>query len=293
VDLNAYFKEKCALIESALDSILPTEDRYPEVIYKAMRYSVMGGGKRLRPVLAIASCEAVDGEASAALTAGCALELIHAYSLIHDDLPAMDDDDLRRGKPTNHKVFGEAVAILAGDALLTYAFQTLTQMKGAPAEVMLKVTNSIARAAGTEGMVVGQVADMISEGERVGPDVMEFIHRHKTGALIKAACTAGGLLGGATDEEVESLGFYGEKVGLAFQITDDILDMVGDEAKLGKPVGSDMEQNKSTYPALYGLQRSYTLAQKAVEEAILALEPFGDRAEPLRAIARFILEREH
>jgi geranylgeranyl diphosphate synthase type II len=292
VNLDTYLKEKCALIESALDSLLPKEDNYPEVIYKAMRYSVIGGGKRLRPVLALASCEAVGGDPSAALTAGCALEFIHAYSLIHDDLPAMDNDDLRRGKPTNHKVFGEATAILAGDALLTYAFQTLTQMKGAP-EIVLEVSNIIARAAGTEGMVAGQVADIISEGERVGPDVMEFIHRHKTGALIKVACTAGGLLGGGTREEVESLGLYGEKIGLAFQITDDILDMVGSEEKLGKPIGSDTEQNKSTYPVLFGLQRASQLAHQAVEEALSALEPLGPRANPLREIARFILEREY
>jgi len=292
VNLDTYLKEKCALIERALDSLLPKEDNYPEVIYKAMRYSVIGGGKRLRPVLALASCEAVGGDPSAALTAGCALEFIHAYSLIHDDLPAMDNDDLRRGKPTNHKVFGEATAILAGDALLTYAFQTLTQMKGAP-EIVLEVSNIIARAAGTEGMVAGQVADIISEGERVGPDVMEFIHRHKTGALIKVACTAGGLLGGGTREEVESLGLYGEKIGLAFQITDDILDMVGSEEKLGKPIGSDTEQNKSTYPVLFGLQRASQLAHQAVEEALSALEPFDARANPLREIARFILEREY
>jgi geranylgeranyl diphosphate synthase type II len=292
VNLDTYLKEKCALIERALDSLLPKEDNYPEVIYKAMRYSVIGGGKRLRPVLALASCEAVGGDPSAALTAGCALEFIHAYSLIHDDLPAMDNDDLRRGKPTNHKVFGEATAILAGDALLTYAFQTLTQMKGAP-EIVLEVSNIIARAAGTEGMVAGQVADIISEGERVGPDVMEFIHRHKTGALIKVACTAGGLLGGGTREEVESLGLYGEKIGLAFQITDDILDMVGSEEKLGKPIGSDTEQNKSTYPVLFGLQRASQLAHQAVEEALSALEPLGPHANPLREIARFILEREY
>ena len=292
MNLDTYLKEKCALIERALDSLLPKEDNYPEVIYKAMRYSVIGGGKRLRPVLALASCEAVGGDPSAALTAGCALEFIHAYSLIHDDLPAMDNDDLRRGKPTNHKVFGEATAILAGDALLTYAFQTLTQMKGAP-EIVLEVSNIIARAAGTEGMVAGQVADIISEGERVGPDVMEFIHRHKTGALIKVACTAGGLLGGGTREEVESLGLYGEKIGLAFQITDDILDMVGSEEKLGKPIGSDTEQNKSTYPVLFGLQRASQLAHQAVEEALSALEPFDARANPLREIARFILEREY
>ncbi|MFA6665718.1 MAG: polyprenyl synthetase family protein [Armatimonadota bacterium] len=292
MNLDTYLKEKCALIERALDSLLPKEDNYPEVIYKAMRYSVIGGGKRLRPVLALASCEAVGGDPSAALTAGCALEFIHAYSLIHDDLPAMDNDDLRRGKPTNHKVFGEATAILAGDALLTYAFQTLTQMKGAP-EIVLEVSNIIARAAGTEGMVAGQVADIISEGERVGPDVMEFIHRHKTGALIKVACTAGGLLGGGTREEVESLGLYGEKIGLAFQITDDILDMVGSEEKLGKPIGSDTEQNKSTYPVLFGLQRASQLAHQAVEEALSALEPLGPHANPLREIARFILEREY
>lgn len=292
MNLDTYLKEKCALIERALDSLLPKEDNYPEVIYKAMRYSVIGGGKRLRPVLALASCEAVGGDPSAALTAGCALEFIHAYSLIHDDLPAMDNDDLRRGKPTNHKVFGEATAILAGDALLTYAFQTLTQMKGAP-EIVLEVSNIIARAAGTEGMVAGQVADIISEGERVEPDVMEFIHRHKTGALIKVACTAGGLLGGGTREEVESLGLYGEKIGLAFQITDDILDMVGSEEKLGKPIGSDTEQNKSTYPVLFGLQRASQLAHQAVEEALSALEPLGPRANPLREIARFILEREY
>jgi geranylgeranyl diphosphate synthase type II len=229
-----------------------------------------------------------------ALPTGCAIEFIHAFSLIHDDLPSLDNDDLRRGKPTNHKVFGEAMAILAGDGLLAYAFETIaTRTKGVPAEVVMDITGRVAAATGMRGMIVGQVVDMISEGMHIDPDTLRFMHRNKTGALITVSCVTGGLLGGGTADQVDALRLYGEKIGLAFQIADDILDVVGDQDKLGKPVGSDIENDKSTYPSLFGLEKSSELAAVAVDEAIESLSIFDEKADPLREIARYIIEREH
>ncbi|MHB0913049.1 MAG: polyprenyl synthetase family protein [Armatimonadota bacterium] len=281
MNLEAYLTERCALIDSALAAYLP-EERFPEVIYQAMRYSVLDGGKRLRPVLVLAGCEAAGGDPSLALPAACALEFIHAFSLIHDDLPALDNDDLRRGKPTNHKVFGEAIAILAGDALLTLAFEISPP----------SVAREIAQAAGVGGMIGGQVIDMLCEGKEIDAETLALMHAKKTGALIRVSVVAGGKLAGASPDEVSALSTYGEQIGLAFQIADDILDVTGDQEKLGKPVGSDEKRNKSTYPALFGLERSRDLARAAVDEACRALQPFGPRAEPLRAIARFTVDRE-
>jgi geranylgeranyl diphosphate synthase type II len=293
VNLKSYLQEKRSLVDAALTEYLPPVDRYPEVIYQAMRYSVFNGGKRLRPVLAIAGCEAVGGNPVCVMPTACAIECIHAFSLIHDDLPALDDDDLRRGKPTNHKVFGEATAILAGDALLAFAFELMTgQTKDVPAEVVLDITRRVASASGTGGMVVGQVVDMICEGQLVEPEILEFMHRNKTGALIEISIRSGAMLGGGTPAQVEALSRYGWKIGLAFQIADDILDIVGDVEKLGKPIGSDAENQKSTYPALFGLDRSRELAQQTVDEAVDALCIFGERADPLRAIARYIVDRD-
>lgn len=293
MQLHNYLSEKCAIINSALDSFLPPVDRYPEIIHEAMRYSVMNGGKRLRPVLAIASCEAVGGDYSAVLPTGCAIEFIHAFSLIHDDLPSLDNDDLRRGRPTNHKVFGEAVAILAGDGLLAYAFETITQQtKNVPAEVVVDVTCKVAAATGMSGMIVGQIVDMISEGKKVDHETLKFMHRNKTGALITVSCVTGAMIGGGSPEQIASLRVYGEKIGIAFQIADDILDIEGSEEKLGKPIGSDLENEKSTYPSLFGLAKSKELACQAVSEAVAALAGFDERADPLRAIARYIVERD-
>ena len=293
MNLQSYLSEKSRIIDSALEQYLPPEDRFPDVIYRAMRYGVLNGGKRIRPVLTLAACEAVGGDPEIALPTACAIEFIHSFSLIHDDLPTLDNDDFRRGKPTSHKVFGEAIAILAGDALLAFAFEIVTgRTKDVPAEVVLDVTRRIASAAGTDGMVVGQVVDMISEGRTVEPETLEFMHRHKTGTLIEASVVCGGLLGGATGEQLEALGLYGKKAGLAFQIADDILDIEGEQAKMGKTAGSDLRRKKATYPSLHGLEKSRELARRAAAEAIDALKGFDERADPLRALARFIIERE-
>jgi len=293
MDITTYLKEKCKIVDTALDSFLPPADRYPEVIHDAMRYSVMNGGKRLRPILAIASCEAVGGDSKATLPTACAIEFIHAFSLIHDDLPALDNDDLRRGKPTNHKVFGEAMAILAGDGLLAYAFETIAKhTTGVPADVVVDVTCKVASATGMSGMIIGQVVDMISEGKKIDADTLKYMHKNKTGALITVSCVTGAMLGGGTTEQIDALKVYGDKIGLAFQIADDILDIVGDQEKLGKPIGSDAENDKSTYPSLYGLEKSKELARQAVDEAVEALSIFDTKADPLREIARFIVERD-
>jgi len=293
VNLQDYLSEKCRVIDAALAEYLPPEDRFPDVIFRAMRYSVLNGGKRLRPALTLAACEAVGGGPETALPAACAVEFIHAFSLIHDDLPALDNDDFRRGKPTTHRAFGEAIAILAGDALLALAFETVTKRtKGVPAEVALEVARRIASAAGVGGMVAGQVVDMISEGKEISPETLEFMHRNKTGSLIEASVVAGGLLGGGTAEQIEALSLYGRKVGLAFQIADDILDIEGEQAKIGKTAGSDLRKQKATYPSVYGLEKSKGLARQAADEAVAALRDFDERADPLRALARFIVARE-
>ena len=293
LDLKTYLSEKCDLINSSLDQFLPEESSFPEIIYKAMRYSVLNGGKRIRPILSLAGCEAVGGDQNMALPTGCAIELIHAFSLIHDDLPALDNDDLRRGQPTNHKVFGEAIAILAGDALFARAFEIIAgRTMGVSAERILDVTRRIAAAAGTSGMVVGQVVDIICEGAQVQADTLAFMHKNKTGAIIEASVVSGGILGGGSDSQIEALSAYGWMIGQAFQITDDILDIEGDEDKIGKPVGSDIRNEKTTYPSLYGLDKSRELAKQAVIKALTSISQFDDKAEPLRLIARYIIERK-
>jgi geranylgeranyl diphosphate synthase, type II len=294
LDLNTYLKEKVALVDAALDRYLPGADTLPEKLHQAMRYSVMAGGKRVRPVLTLASCTAAGGREELALPAACALEMIHTYSLIHDDLPAMDDDDFRRGRPTNHKVYGEATAILAGDALLTEAFELLSDSQinaEVPASALLRVIHIIARCAGSTGMVGGQVVDMESEGKEIDFPTLEYIHTRKTGALLLASVQSGALLGGADDRTFNALTRYGSAAGLAFQIADDILNVVGDSATLGKTTGSDAERGKATYPALIGLEASRQRAQELKEMALTALEPLSEKAEPLRAIARYIVER--
>ena len=281
------------MIDNALEVYLPPIDRFPEEIYRAMRYSVQSGGKRLRPILTLAACEAVGGDPDVAMPVACSIEFIHAFSLIHDDLPALDNDDFRRGKPTTHKVFGEAMAILAGDALLTLAFETIAgRTEGVPANVVVDITRRVASATGVGGMITGQVVDMLSEGKEIDPGTLEFLHRNKTGALIKVSLVSGGMLGGGTEDQIASLGLYGEKIGLAFQIADDILDIEGDQEKIGKPVGSDLRNEKTTYPSLYGMKKSKELAHQAVDDAIDALRDFDDHAAPLRALARYIIERE-
>lgn len=285
-------KRKAAMVEEALDRYLPPAGAYPPLIHQAMRYSVMAGGKRLRPALVMAGAEAVGGGAADVLPAACALELIHTYSLIHDDLPAMDNDDYRRGKLTNHKVYGEAVAILAGDALLTLAFQLLAENKSSRPEDVARVVREVAVEAGTFGLIGGQVVDTFSEGEEINESTLEYIHRHKTGALYRAAIRAGAILAGAQDEQLASLTEYAEQLGLAFQIKDDILDIEGDEKKIGKPVGSDIKNKKATYPSLFGLDKSREKARLAADCALAALGGFGKEADFLRQLVQFVIERD-
>jgi len=259
-----------------------------------MLYSVLAGGKRLRPVLVIAAAEAVGGNRKDVLPFAVAAEYIHTYTLIHDDLPALDNDDLRRGKPTNHKVFGEAIAILAGDALLTQAFYLMTHsglMGSIPPGKLLQAAHDMTGAIGTSGMIGGQVVDIESEGKPINAETLEYIHIHKTGRLIKACIRAGAILSQAGVDQLESLSSYGEQIGLAFQIVDDILDITADQGLLGKDIGSDAEKEKATYPALYGLDESKKKAEKLVEEGIACLKDFGEEAEPLRSIGRFFTQR--
>jgi geranylgeranyl diphosphate synthase type II len=292
--LEDYLHRQSRRVEESLDVLLPALDRYPPTLMDAMRYSVFAGGKRLRPILLIAATEAVGGDATAVLPAASALECIHTYSMIHDDLPAMDDDAYRRGKLTNHKVYGEAMAILAGDALLTHAFEILSSpalTECFPAPLLLQVTYRLARAAGSFGMIGGQVVDILSEGQKVALDVLEYIHRHKTAALIEAAVVMGALLGGGTSAQVQALETYGHAVGWAFQITDDILDIEGDATLLGKEVGRDAQHDKVTYPALLGLEASRQRALELMQQGLRALASFDQRAERLRQIADYIIMR--
>jgi geranylgeranyl diphosphate synthase type II len=292
-DLESYLTTRRGSIELALDHCLPSTEARPTQLHESIRYSVLAPGKRLRPTLVLAGAEAIGGSADDVMLTACALECIHAFSLIHDDLPCMDNDDYRRGRLTNHKVYGDAIALLAGDALLALAFQLVAEnVSTAPADRVLPTLRLIAEASGTWGMVGGQVVDMESQGQVVTPDTLHYIHVHKTGALITVSVLAGAMLAGATSEQIDPLRTYGNHIGLAFQIADDILDVTGDEARIGKPVGSDQERDKATYPRLYGLRESRSRAHAEVEAAVKTLERFDHRAEPLRAIARYIVERD-
>jgi geranylgeranyl diphosphate synthase, type II len=292
-DLKSYLETRRALVDGALDKTLPTEDTPPTNLHRAMRYSVLAPGKRLRPVLVIAGAEAVGGSAPTVMQAACALELIHAYSLIHDDLPAMDDDDYRRGRLTNHKVFGEAMAILAGDALLTLAFRLVAAnaARVASPAIVGDVVAELADAAGTDGMVGGQVVDIESEGKSISPEMLDYIHLRKTAALIRASLRVGALLAGAGPAQVEAISQAGQSLGLAFQIVDDILDVEGSLAELGKSAGSDERKKKATYPSLHGLPASKQRARELIEETKRRLAPLGPAADPIRALADFVFER--
>jgi geranylgeranyl diphosphate synthase type II len=293
--LEQYLRNRKSIVEEALNRCLPGEDNCPESIFKAARYSTFAGGKRIRSILCLAAAEAVGGSIEDVLPFACALELIHTYSLIHDDLPAMDDDDFRRGKPTNHKVFGEAMAVLAGDVLLTEAFYLMTkkeQVRKISAETCLEVIHDIAKAVGWFGMIGGQVADIQSEGKKINPDTLDFIHTRKTGALILASVRSGAVLGGADHKACDCLCEYGKKVGLAFQIADDILDIEGSCELMGKNPGADQSLKKATYPAIMGLEYSKEQGGRLIEEAISAISAFDHRAEPLRQIARYIFFRK-
>ena len=294
--LAAYLEAQTRRVDAALDAYLPQRDTLPQRLHEATRYSVFAGGKRIRPILLLAACEALGADSEEALPAACAVEMIHTYSLIHDDLPAMDDDDLRRGKPTNHKVFGEAIAILAGDALLTEAFLLLSNplvLTGISQDERRRLIHILAKNAGSRGMVGGQVVDMESEQQAIDLPTLEYIHTHKTGALILGAVQMGAILGGADEQQFRSLKRFGETIGLAFQIADDILDIVADEKRLGKDVGSDQQRGKATYPSLLGLAAARQRKDELFGIAAQSLEPFGALARPLRDIAEFIVNRDH
>lgn len=292
--LEAYLTERKALIDEALERFLPGMEGGPEIIHQAVRYSLFAGGKRIRPILCVAAAEAVGGGGQDCLPCACALEMIHTYSLIHDDLPAMDNDDYRRGMPTSHRVFGEGIAILAGDALLTEAFHLLSRpefTKNGNTEQRLQVINLIARAAGMAGMVGGQVMDLEGEGKNLPLETIEDIHRRKTGAMLTVSVVSGAILAGATAAQTAVLASYGQDIGLAFQIADDILNVAGDSVLMGKGTGSDISRGKTTFPALMGLEASRNRLSELVEKAAAHLAAFDHRAEPLRQMARYIMER--
>jgi geranylgeranyl diphosphate synthase type II len=294
VDVKKLIHEGAELTDRALEALLPTTEVVPASIHGAMRHSTFAGGKRLRPVLAMQAAIAIAGELPAGIAElGAALEMLHTYSLIHDDLPALDNDDLRRGKPTCHKAFGEAIAILAGDALQTRAFEVLAGLQSPPAATV-QIIGLIANAVGTvEGMIGGQVLDIESEHVKPTPDLVTAIHRAKTGALIRVAVVAGGVYAGATREDVARLTRFGAKAGLAFQIADDILDITADSATLGKTAGKDMATEKATWPAAFGIEQSERDAARLIEEALSELDPYGNRADGLKELARHLVERKN
>ena len=291
--LKAYLEDRQNIVEEALQRYLP-EDGFPSDIYKAVHYSVFNGGKRIRPILCLAAAEAVGGDLVPAIPVACALELIHSYSLIHDDLPSMDNDDFRRGNPPCHKVFGENMAILAGDALLTEAFVLLSRAEKVmlSAERRLAIIQEIANAAGINGMVGGQALDVISEKTGADETILQDIHRRKTGALIVAAVKSGAVMFNAGKDKIQALTEYGMHVGLAFQIADDILNVEGDSRLMGKGTGSDAARNKMTYPSLMGLQQAKEKLNQHVEAAVTSLADFDERAMPLIVIARYIRDRK-
>ena len=296
MNLPEYLRTQQELIDRHLDRLVPGESVPPETIHRAMRYSLFAGGKRIRPILFLEACRSVAGDLPtdhAAADAACSLQFIHTYSLIHDDLPALDNDDYRRGKLTNHKVFGEAMAILAGDSLLTIAFEVLAKLAHPTPDRKVRMIAELATASGTVGgMIGGQVADIEGEGKPPDAELLETIHRAKTGALLRASVRMGAIYGGASDQQVEALSCYGEHIGLAFQIVDDILDVEESSEALGKTAGKDVAQGKITFPAVYGLAKSHEMAAEECAKAHAVLAPFGERAERLRQIASHIVKRK-
>ena len=297
IDFDHYLRERAALVERALAECVAESNGPASRLFEAMRYSLMAGGKRLRPVLAMAACEAVGGALDAAMGLACAIEMIHTYSLVHDDLPCMDDDDLRRGRPTNHKVFGEAIATLAGDGLLTDAFKVLARSAASaprtlPAQALLETIVELADAAGSAGMVGGQVIDLLGEGRSMDLGELEHLHSKKTGALFVAAGCGGARLGGATPAQLASLREYAQALGLAFQVIDDLLDVEASTETMGKRTNKDKARGKATYPSLIGVERSRDLARELIRKAQAALTAFDHRADPLRMLAAFAVERK-
>lgn len=293
-ELSSYLKERSKKVEEVLERYFPSEGDYGERVILAGKYSLFAGGKRIRPVLCLAGCEVVGGDWEKILLFAAGLECIHTYSLIHDDLPCMDDDDFRRGKPSCHKAFDEATAILAGDGLQALAFQFFTHpdlVKNVNKNRLLKAIYIVSKAIGFEGMIGGQMVDLLMEGKKGNVRILKWIHLNKTVRLIEASVLSGALLGGAKTKEIKALSSYGKNLGFAFQIIDDLLDVVGDEKKLGKKTFSDVKKQKLTYPSLFGIEKTKEIAEKYTKRAISALKIFGEKAEPLKAIAEFILHR--
>ena len=291
-EMKEYWQSRRTLVERALQDELDRTDILDDRLRASMAYSLMAGGKRLRPILLMAAADAIGADGTKFITAACALEMIHTYSLIHDDLPAMDNDDYRRGKLTNHKAYDEGTAILAGDALLTLAFTVILRRQNVPADRLLRVVDEISRAAGAEGMVGGQMLDLAAEDRHISLEELRRIHMGKTGALFRAALRSGAILAGATEQELAALTAYADHFGLAFQITDDILDVIGTAEDIGKPVGSDEKNHKSTYVTLTSLSEAQELARRSVDEAVAALNIFGDEAAFLRELALYLVRRK-
>lgn len=295
MNFNCELKNRVNKIEQILNEYMPKEEGYQKKIFESMNYSLKAGGKRLRPILTLEACKIVGGEEEDAIAFAVAIEMIHTYSLIHDDLPALDNDDLRRGRKTNHKVYGEAMAILAGDGLLNYAYEIMLKEsigKNDPGKY-LKAINEIAKSAGIYGMIGGQVVDIESEGKKIDMDKLDFIHMNKTAAIIIGCMRAGAIIGNATDKQLEDITKYAKNIGLSFQIVDDILDIVGDEAKLGKNVGSDIDNEKSTYPSLIGLEKSKEVANQLIKEAKASINQISKDNAFLNGLAEYIVDREY
>ncbi|MCK9419802.1 MAG: polyprenyl synthetase family protein [Nitrospirae bacterium] len=294
MDIISYLSKKKVIVDKTLEKLVPPAKMFPPSVHEAMRYSLFAGGKRVRPILAIAAAEALGARTSGLLPLAGSLELIHTYSLIHDDLPAMDNDDFRRGRPTCHKVYGEAIAILAGDGLLNMAFEVLSdtrRTKAVPANRLITTIKEISTASGVFGMVGGQVIDMESEGKEIDFPTLEYIHTHKTGALIRASVRVGAIYAKANEKRLKALTRYGELAGLAFQIADDILDITGKQEELGKDVGSDLKKGKRTFPSFFGLEGSRLRANEVADKAIHSLRDFDHKADPLRELAKYIVNR--
>ncbi|MDX5725596.1 farnesyl diphosphate synthase [Clostridioides difficile] len=295
MEFKQCLKEKASFVEKVLKEYMPKEEGYQKTVIEAMNYSLSAGGKRLRPILTLEACKIVGGNEDEAIPFAIAIEMIHTYSLIHDDLPALDNDDLRRGRPTNHKVYGEAMGILAGDALLNYAFEVMLagSINKENPEKYLKAINEIAKGAGIYGMIGGQVVDVESENKQIEKEKLDYIHMNKTAAMMVGCMRAGATIGGANSEQMEEITKYAKNIGLSFQIVDDILDIVGDEAKLGKKVGSDIENYKSTYPSLLGLDKSKEIAHNLIDEAKKSIEKLSDDVDFLKGLAEYIIDREY
>ncbi|MCE0521485.1 MAG: polyprenyl synthetase family protein [Methylacidiphilales bacterium] len=292
MDFSRYWSARQKKVDAALNRLLPSASTKPKTIHQAMRYSIFAGGKRLRPVICLATAEVLHGKPDEALPLACALECIHTYSLIHDDLPAMDNDDFRRGKPTSHKVYGEGIAVLAGDALLTIAFEMAAACRAWPRYSHAAVIRELAVAAGSQKLIAGQVADLEGEGKKITPGELRYIHENKTAALIASSIRLGAMSANATPKHLEQLTDFGQSLGLAFQVIDDILDVTQTTEKLGKSAGKDIAAQKATYPALLGLEKARKEADRLTSRARAALKPFGKDAAPLEAIADFLLKRE-